>query len=139
MFLYAHSGGTRERHRRRRAIDIAPGCGYCATYSSPSSGLRAALAGFFLCQVATRGDVSRGSEIFANPPTRTVEGCSLMFSVGHVEGGTGAGRKRPLKAAPKHWACNCRSARAVAAGATSTVVQPGYMSRCFNCGMRRPE
>ena len=45
----------------------------------------------------------------------------MTFNVGRVEGGTGAGRKRPLKDAPKHWTCRCKSAKAEAAGAIAEI------------------
>lgn len=53
----------------------------------------------------------------------------MTFNVGHVEGGTGAGRKRALKAKPRAWVHLCHGERRDC---------PGYMVRCTDCGCRRP-
>lgn len=43
----------------------------------------------------------------------------------NVKGGTGAGRKRPLKPKGGAWDCDCRR-------------NPGYLIRCPRCGKGRP-
>lgn len=53
----------------------------------------------------------------------------MTFAVGYVVGGTGAGRKKPLKPKPYGWMCDC----------PDFVVHPGYMTRCLDCGTRRPK
>jgi hypothetical protein len=50
----------------------------------------------------------------------------VTFAIGHVEGGTNAGCKRPLKQAGKQWSCACDR------------IQPRYMVACTVCKERQP-
>jgi hypothetical protein len=52
-----------------------------------------------------------------------------VFAVGHVEGGTNAGR-RVVKPPRKRWFCNCE-------GSDGMKLNPGYLARCPDCGSRR--
>lgn len=49
----------------------------------------------------------------------------------NVQGGTGAGRKRPLRPKPSDWMHLCR-------GQNGGRLLPGYLSRCLHCGAARP-
>ena len=51
----------------------------------------------------------------------------MTFAI-NVQGGTGAGRKRPLREKPNGWMCDCRE----------FTVKPGYLVKCDDCGARRP-
>lgn len=54
-----------------------------------------------------------------------------MFAI-KVHGGTGAGRKRPLKGPPEEWFCECRDHRGHA------ILRRGYLVRCTDCHAERP-
>lgn len=54
----------------------------------------------------------------------------MTFAIGHVQGGTNAGR-RIVKQKPRPWVHVC-------AGKAGGVELPGYMARCGTCGCRRP-
>jgi hypothetical protein len=57
-----------------------------------------------------------------------------MFAV-NVKGGTGAGRKRPLRDKPQEWRCNCRWE---SGHETPDIARkPGYLARCTDCGTAR--
>ena len=59
----------------------------------------------------------------------------MTFSVGHVQGGTGAGRKRPLADKPEPWRCSCPNPHGYA---SRYMEQPGYLKRCPDCKVSRP-
>jgi len=59
----------------------------------------------------------------------------VTFAVGHVEGGTGAGRRRPLREKPAPWRCECGNPDG---RGSRYKTQPGYLARCLDCGARRP-
>jgi hypothetical protein len=61
----------------------------------------------------------------------------MTFAIGHVSGGTNAGRKRPLKPAPPAWVhvCNGGTWEAPRDGGRAL---PGYMTRCPDCPAKRP-
>jgi hypothetical protein len=56
----------------------------------------------------------------------------MTFAV-KVEGGTGAGRKRPLRDKPADWIHVCQTAPL--SGGRELA---GYLTRCPDCGTRRP-
>lgn len=55
-----------------------------------------------------------------------------MISV-HVQGGTNAGRRRPLAEKPNAWRCGCPVSRYVIG-----KLNPGYLAACPDCKERRP-
>lgn len=71
----------------------------------------------------------------------------MTFTIGHVEGGTGAGTKRPPAAAPKEWPCICvmpplsparYPIRLQGGILAERKANPGYLVRCPECREHRP-
>lgn len=62
-----------------------------------------------------------------------------MISV-NVQGGTGAGKRRPFEGAPIEWACACfvPLARRGKWEVGTRRTNPGYLAACPDCGERRP-
>jgi hypothetical protein len=61
----------------------------------------------------------------------------VSFNIGHVDGGTGAGKKRSLLAAHQRWACDCptnEETKLLFGGRP----RPGWLVNCPECNKRRP-
>jgi hypothetical protein len=59
----------------------------------------------------------------------------------NVQGGTGAGRRPPLRDRPAAWSCGCTLVDRVKANGEPVLrskQQPGYLVRCPVCGQPRP-
>jgi hypothetical protein len=69
----------------------------------------------------------------------------LTFTTGHVHGGTGAGRKRPLAPAYIPWQCDCeikcdgRCGETDYTGTCDYKLNPGYLKKCIDCGVARED
>lgn len=57
----------------------------------------------------------------------------MTFAIGHVQGGTNAGRKRPPKPTPRPWLHVCTETPL-----TGGRELAGYMTRCPDCPTKRP-
>lgn len=71
----------------------------------------------------------------------------MTFAIGHVQGGTDAGRKRPLLDAGTDWPCICLAPvdggprypiRLQGGVVVERRVNPGYLVRCPDCGEKQP-
>lgn len=64
----------------------------------------------------------------------------MTFAIGHVDGGTHAGHKKPMRDKPLPWRCECVSELAGTSASAQTLKQwqPGYLKTCPACKTTRP-